>query len=40
MYWRNDPFEKSLEAPAEGVKDYTEKERSKYDKYHSSWFPQ
>jgi hypothetical protein len=40
MYWRNGPFAKSLEAPAEGVKDYAEKERSEFDKYHSMWFPQ
>eukprot|EP01047_Picozoa_sp_COSAG01_P037484 COSAG01_NODE_2982_length_6754_cov_8.260556_4_plen_126_part_00 len=40
MYWRNAPFEKSLEAPAEGVKEYAEKERAEYDKYLSSWFPQ
>jgi hypothetical protein len=40
MYWRNGPLAKSLEAPAEGVKEYAEKERSEFDKYHSSWFPQ
>lgn len=38
MYWRNAPFEKSTELPAEGVKLTVGKSGAEFEKYWQRWF--
>lgn len=37
-YWRNAPFEKAREMPAEGVRVSVEKGEEEFEGYYGRWF--